>query len=317
VVTSSPKTETPSATGKNPPATIEKTIAQLQAVQVGFSRAVSHLSEQLLTEANQLATLQEEIAERRSQLATLHDLTEVDDTTLDTLLATYDEQEKTLGAELRDRTETLEQEFMALAQAWQKEQEEHARQLKDRNETARKSRDRDSQEYRYALQLERTLDTETYQQTCQAQELALAEALQAQQKIWEERESAIADQEKAHAEAKAKVEAFPDELEKNKKNGTDNGRNIGTYNAKVRADLRQKEIEGERRNYTLRIGALESTIHTQTQRIQALTAQVTAAQKQVQDLAVKAIEGASNRNELENMKAIALEQAKNQPKGGR
>jgi hypothetical protein len=45
-----------------------------------------------------------------------------------------------------------------------------------------------------------------------------------------------------------------------------------------------------------------------------LSQQLDSALKQVQDLAVKAIEGASNRNSFEAMKEVALEQAKNQAK---
>ena len=64
----------------------------------------------------------------------------------------------------------------------------------------------------------------------------------------------------------------------------------------------------------MRIQAKESTIADNEARIGKLSQQLDAALKQVQDLAVKAIEGASNRNSFEAIKEIALEQAKNQPK---
>ena len=83
----------------------------------------------------------------------------------------------------------------------------------------------------------------------------------------------------------------------------------------MKADLRIKEIDGEKQNYQLRIQALEQTIETQEARINKLSQQLDAAQKQVQDLAVKAIEGASNRKSFEAMKEIAMEQAKTQQKG--
>ena len=67
--------------------------------------------------------------------------------------------------------------------------------------------------------------------------------------------------------------------------------------------------------YDLRIQSLEQTIQTNEERIQALSKQLAAALKQVQDLAVKAIEGASNIQSYEAFKEIALEQAKTQLKG--
>ncbi len=78
--------------------------------------------------------------------------------------------------------------------------------------------------------------------------------------------------------------------------------------------MRKKEVEGETRNYELQIQSLEDTIKNQEARIQALSKQLDASLKQVQDLAVKAIEGTSNRNSYEAMKEIAMEQAKNPQK---
>ncbi|HIK37222.1 MAG: hypothetical protein NZ901_02985 [Geminocystis sp.] len=56
---------------------------------------------------------------------------------------------------------------------------------------------------------------------------------------------------------------------------------------------------------------MEDTIADNQQLLDGLSKQL----EQVQDLAVKAIEGASSRDSLEAIKEIALEQAKNQPKG--
>jgi chromosome segregation ATPase len=103
-------------------------------------------------------------------------------------------------------------------------------------------------------------------------------------------------------------------IAKQSKKGENEGKGIGNYQAKVRYDLRVKEVDGEKRNYELRIDSLEQNIQAQQIRIQNLSQQLEAAMKQVQDLAVKAIEGTSNRQSLEAMKEIALEQAKNAPK---
>ena len=70
------------------------------------------------------------------------------------------------------------------------------------------------------------------------------------------------------------------------------------------------QLQGEKQNYQLRVQALEATIQNQETRIHKLSEQLDMAQKQVQDLAVKAIEGSSNRKSFEAMKEIAMEQAK-------
>ena len=60
--------------------------------------------------------------------------------------------------------------------------------------------------------------------------------------------------------------------------------------------------------------SLEQTINNQEGRIQNLSKQLESALKQVQDLAVKAIEGTANVNSYQAIKEIALEQAKTQAK---
>lgn len=57
------------------------------------------------------------------------------------------------------------------------------------------------------------------------------------------------------------------------------------------------------------------TIQRQDGHLQTLSKQLDSALKQVQDLAVKAIEGASNVSSFQAVKEIALEQAKNPNKG--
>jgi hypothetical protein len=201
-----------------------------------------------------------------------------------------------------------------LKKSWQKEQENHKLEVKERDDNYKQSYRRDEEEYRYNLNLERNLVREQYEQGKRVLYQELVEIRQVQEQQWLTREESIAQREKAQAAAKAAVEAFEKELEAKIKQGTDEGKGIGFYQGKVKADLRNKEVEGERRNFELKITSLNQNIQTQEARIQALTKQLDAALKQVQDLAVKAIEGSSNRSSFEAMKEIAIEQAKNQPK---
>ncbi len=293
---------------------MNQTIVSLSQLQIGFGGAVSDLSEQLITEASFLKDIQEKITEQLTQLQELHDL-EVAENTLDSLIDSYEVSAKAFAEELSQRREEIEQHIQEANKAWQKEQHNHQREIKERDETYQKNRYRDEKAYRYDLELRRQLDVEEYDQNKERLYKELLETREQQEKQWQEREKGIADREKQYAEAKAKVEAFPQELEQNIKNGKENGRNIGNYQAKVKSDLRAKELEGQKRNYELQIQSLEETIKAQDSRIQSLSKQLDMALKQVQDLAVKAIEGASNASSYQAMKEIALEQVKNQQKG--
>jgi hypothetical protein len=292
-----------------------KTIQALSQIQVGFGGTVGSLSEQLIIEATKLENLRKSIEQEREHLASLHELTEIDETTIDNLIATYQENAKTFSAELEQQQETSDREIQELKQAWNKEQEIHLRETKATQEIYRQELAREEAEYRYNLNLARSLDREEYQQQKQLQSQELAEARQTLEKQWQETEENLAKQEREYAELKEKVETFEEKLKAKIKQSSEEGKGIGTYQAKVKADLRNKEIEGEKQNDRLKIEALERTIQDKATRIDKLSQQLDAALQQVQNLAVKAIEGSSNRNSFEAMKEIAIEQAKNSPKG--
>lgn len=294
---------------------IEQIIASLETLQVSFGGAVSQLSEQLITEASCLEKLENDIESEVNQLRELHDLETIEEDTLSTLFTTYKDSQKTFSDEYNQQKETLGEQLLTARKEWMKEQENKQREIKQRHEIYQKNKQRENEEYNYNLQLNRQLDRENYEQELNQLYKDLEEAKKQQEKIWKEREKGISEKEKEYAEAKQKVAEFEQKLENEVKKAKEEGKGIGNYQAKVKADLRQKEINGESQNYQLRIQALESTILSNENRLNSLSQQLDSALKQVQDLAIKAIEGTSNRNSFEAIKEVALEQAKNQQKG--
>jgi hypothetical protein len=293
---------------------MQSTIDNLILLQFGFGGAVSELSEKLTSEASKLEELRRTVGEEIQHLQELHNLEDVAEDTLDNLIQQYEESAKTFADEISQQRETVEQDLLSRRQAWEKEQEVQKLAVKERNENQNKSRQRDEESYCYDLHLQRNLDSEEYEQRQQTLYKEIEEFQQEQEKQWTEREKSIAEREKLYAEVKAQVEAFPKELEANIKNGKDNGRNIGNYQAKIKSDLLMKEMEGQKQNYELQIQGMLQTIQNQESRIASLSKQLDSALKQVQDLAVKAIEGASNLKSFEAVKEIAIEQAKTQQK---
>lgn len=288
---------------------MEQIIDGLAQLQLGFGGAVSELSEKLTTEATKLADVQSTVAAETQELKALHDL-EVTEDTLDTLIQQYEDSSKAFEEEFNDRRESLEQETQDRKHAWSKEQGEHERLVRERLDDLQKTRQRDADSYQYDLEQQRNLSIDEYEHQQELLEQELAELRQQQEKEWASREKAIADREQEFAELKSKVSEFPQKLEENIDRGKDNGRNIGRYQAKVKADLREKEVDGQKHFYELRLQSLSQTIDNQDARIQSLSKQLDSALKQVQDLAVKAIEGTSNAKSSEAIKEIALEQAK-------
>ncbi len=291
------------------PSTIDGIIHLLAGLRPGFGDAVSELSAQLIAEASTLQELRRNVEQEQQELESLHGL-EVSDDTLEQLLQKYQEKTAEFEAQTKERQEIFEQETAEKRSVWQKEQTEHTRFVKERDEAAKKVKQREAAEYTYDLEHQRKLDIDAYTQAQEQLKNALQELELRKKKEWAEREKQIAEQETEHTRLQSQVEKFPKELESSVKKAKDEASAIARRQIKMKADVRAKEAEGERRVYELKIQSLEDTITTQRQRIQLLSSQLDAAVKQTQDLAIRAIEGTSTSGSLQAVKEIALEQAK-------
>ena len=132
---------------------------------------------------------------------------------------------------------------------------------------------------------------------------------------WTEREKQLAEREREAAELRSKAEAFEAEREAAVKKAEIEGMGIARKQTKTQLDLKTKDNDGVRRVFELKIESLGEVIAKQEAQIEQLSKALETARKQTTELAVKAIDGASNASSFEAIKEIALEQAKNTQKG--
>jgi uncharacterized coiled-coil protein SlyX len=294
---------------------IDAITQDLAAMQARFGAAVSHLSAQQTAEATHLADLREQAAGTVTLLRDLHGINEITDATLPALVREYEEKRTQNQKAAADKNATLERERTDAQKAWAKELAEHVRLVKERDDAAQKAQKRDSDEYNYELARVRKAEADQDAQVAKQAQLAQDELKEARERAWADREKDVAGREKQVADVKARFVELPTLRSDALKRARGEGVSIATGQARVKADLLAKEFEGEKRMAELRIKSLSDTIAEQLGRIDAMNKQLAAALKQGQELAVKAIEGASNASSFIAVKEIAMEQAKNQPKG--
>jgi hypothetical protein len=127
-----------------------------------------------------------------------------------------------------------------------------------------------------------------------------------------EREKVIAGREEELSELRKKVAGLPKEMEtaviKAVKETTDKL----TLEAKNREELQKREFIGERNVLTTRIESLEKLAKEQGEQVAKLTQQLEKAYQQVQDIAVKTIEGSSTIKSFANLQQWLSEQTKKQ-----
>ncbi len=289
-------------------------IAQLSTLSDRIGESAGSLQQKLTAEATRLEQLTAESEESVKRLKELHKL-EFGDDTLDQIITAYNDARSKHDEELSAKKEAFEKDIAARRDAWRKEQDEHGRGVKSRMVELKKSRTRDGQEYRYELELKRKAEEDEIAQKQKTFDQELADLREGKETAWAEREKALAEREQEYAELKDKDENFKAWLDKSVKNAENTGMNIARRETKVQADLLAKEHEGRERVYKLRVKSLEETLAKQSRQIEALSAQLEGTNKRAQDLAVRAIEGASNAASFKAIQDIAMEQAKNTGKG--
>jgi chromosome segregation ATPase len=110
-----------------------------------------------------------------------------------------------------------------------------------------------------------------------------------------ERKQNVAAQEAEFVELRKRVERFPKELEEAVKKAEQATRAALQQQYDVEAKLAAKDSDTEKRVNTMKVASLEELIAKQQTQIADLGKQLQAATKQVQEMAVKALESASGK----------------------
>jgi hypothetical protein len=124
------------------------------------------------------------------------------------------------------------------------------------------------------------------------------------------REKVIVEKEEDLNELRKKVSAFPKEVETAINKAIKETTEKLSLEAKNREELQKKEFIGERNVFTTRIESLEKTVKEQSEQIVKLTQQLEKAYQQVQDIAVKTIEGSSTIKSFANLQQWINEQTR-------
>ena len=277
---------------------VEGVAQSVSALSIQVSKALAEVSGDLIAEVQRLATIREAVALERADLERLHKV-DIAATSLDQLVQDYDVKSQTLEAETSARRAASDAELKARERA-----------EKEYDENLKKQRQRETEEYDYKKTIERKKAQEKHDEEMRALEKGNREKQETLEKSWDERERAIKEREEDHLRLQQEAGGFPSRLQAE----TERARSEATRQTEQRFEqqvlLMTKEREADRRLSDLQIKTLEETVARQTAQMAALQKQLDEAKQQVQDIAVKAIEGASGARALSHVNQIAMEQAK-------
>jgi hypothetical protein len=283
---------------------VETVVGEISNLGLEVSKSLATLSDQLVQEVHRLATVREAVALEQTELQRLHKI-DVAATALDQLVQDYGRQK-----------EQLEAEIAAQRAAWEEELRQTERERKEQEELLKKQRQRETDEYEYRKALERKKAQDKYEEEMKLQERANKEKQETLEKSWREREAALKISEEELKNLRKEAAEFPAKLQRESEKAAAEAVRASEQKFEQRILLLTKDSEGEKRLAELRIKALEENLTRQSAQMAALEKQLEEAKRQVQEIAVKAIEGASGARALSHINEIAMEQAKHRmPQG--
>lgn len=274
--------------------TTDSIVRGLADLQLEFSSAISGLSIRLTTENSKLDELRLAIKVETQHLQELQQTRVVADA-LYILTQEHQEQLSRLEQKAASDRETLEKEIATVRKTWQQEQEEQEVLLGESNEMLARERQRQEEDYQYETEQSRKKAVDTYEEIKRHKERELQEILFVKEKQWLEREQILTANQALILEYQRKVDAFPNELEEAVKKAREEGIRDVNQEAKVKADLLDREWQSSKQGYELQIQSLEAKIQKQAEQVTEITNQLQAAMKQAQELAMRAFESSTNR----------------------
>jgi hypothetical protein len=282
---------------------VESVVRGIAGLGLDVSRALAGISEKLTAEVERLAALREAVGNERSELERLHHI-DIAATTLDQLIEDHARSKQAFEAEIAESRA-----------AWKSEAAQAERDRREHDEALKKQRQREADDFEYKKTLERKKAQDKSDEEQRQTARQNAERQETLTKEWQQRDAALKAQEDDVARLRAEVVEFPARLARDIAAAVEETRRQVEAGFERQLLILKKDAEAEARLSDLRVKALEASVATGATQIAALEKQLAEAKQQVQDIAVRAIDGASGARALGHINQIAMEQAKNRPQG--
>lgn len=281
----------------------------IATLKLEVGRFLSQLSERLEEEVIRYKQVTAAVEAKEKELQEIYEIQKSASSLAALIEAQYQKRQE-FEFEMASRKDELGREMQTLRTEWDKEKKQHEAEIKHRDAAESKQHEREKEEYLYAFEREQLLSKDRFQD----EKLKLEREIQYKREQMErelaERERTIGQREAELNELREKVSGFPKTLESGIGKAVKEAVERVQGEVKTREDLLKKEFEGERNVLNTRIAALEKTVTEQNERVATLTQQAEKAYNQVQDIAVRAIEGSSNLKALTSLQQLVTEQAR-------
>lgn len=288
---------------------VVKSIGELKGV---VGKMLTQLSDRLEEQVSRYVQVQRAIVAKDTELKEIYEI-QRSASTLTALIESQERQRTQFEAELAHDREELEREVNQSRKLWEDEEKLRETVNKDRDAAEQKRREREKEEYRYAFAREQQQARDVFADEMAAANKELAERKAAADKELAERERAIKSREEELANLRQRAESVPKEMDAAVARAVKDATTRQQQDGAAREELLKRQFDGERNVLTTRITSLEQTAKEQSDQIARLLVQSEKAYGQVQEIAVRAIEGSGNAKQIASLQQLLADQSR---KGG-
>lgn len=276
----------------------DSVVHKLAELNLEITKSLNTISEKIIAEVNSLSQLRQAVIIETEELSRLHKI-DVAQTAVDELIE-----------EFSTKKHDLETEIALLAMDLAKKQENRGLENKEYEESLKKTRQREVEEYEYKKTLERKKAHDKYEDEVRQKLKENLEKQELLEKNWQQRDVALKAQEEEIIALRKQVNEFPSRLKLEKDQAVAEAIKETNFQRSQELLLLKHSSDTEQKLAELKVKSFEDAINRYVMQVQTLEQQTVEAKKQVQEIAVKAIESASGANALNHVNQIAIEQAK-------
>jgi hypothetical protein len=267
--------------------TVKLIVNQLAQTQLDFGSTINQLSEKLTSQADKLEELTTAIAVANNNLKQLEKVRLAADA-LDILKQEHQQKLTAIKTEASAKIEQIEFHRHQIHKQWQKQQQEFEQKQAEDAANLTKQREQEKTDYQYQTERQQQIDRDDYQEYQRQQERELTQLTREKTKDWTAREKVLNEQKHQYEQHQKLISTFEEKLKQQTNQAREKAIKEADLQAKIKADLIEKEWLATQQGYQLKIKSLQETMVKQAQQIEQLITQLQEATTQTQNLALKA-----------------------------
>lgn len=283
-------------------------VTEIGNLKSEMGKMLAQLSDRLEEGVRRYDGIKKAVAVKEGELQEIYEI-EKAAASLAALIEAHEIKRQAFESEMASKKEELGREIQTMRGEWEKEKKVREAEVREREGAEAKRREREKEEYRYAFTREQQLAKDQFEYEKARLERDIQHTKERLEQELAEREKAIAQREEELNQLRTKAMAFPKEMEAAINAAVKDATARVQLDGKNREELLRKEFDGERNVMMTRIESREQLVKEQSEQIARLSQQLEKAYGQVQDIAVRTVEGSSHSKSLSGLMTESRKQA--------